>query len=449
MKKILVLCLVTVLMLSMTNALADPKDLNGQILPDFSVTTINGSTFSLSESLKSHDLVLINFWATWCGPCCMEFPFLETAWEQYSDRVDVIALSVEQNDTANVLKSFANDYNLKFSIGRDESGLFNNMNGSAIPTTLIVDKDRRVVSVEVGAKGSVAEFATLFDGLLKSSRIDTSAGTESSVDMANNNLDKAEHSLTYIDGTKGVYSTEGPQFLVDGSINTKWCVQFNASNKPYVIFRADNPVAAKGLLLVKANDDDTVHGRSPRTWELYASNSSSAPKRNDKTWVLIDSHQNGSDQTMNENTCYNSYAFMFRKEVAAYKYYMFVVTNTFGDKYLQLSELRLITDNTITAPFVVNENKGDAVIIEGQLSYPKDIMQVIPKAYISSEGHYLFGRVLTPLLKGDLLDITVELKDGQIWPAREVIEMQVGSAYNVDENTVESPVVSHLVIVSD
>ena len=72
-----------------------------------------------------------------------------------------------------------------------------------------------------------------------------------------------------------------------------------------------------------------------------------------------------------------------------------------------------------------------------------------PKAYISSEGHYLFGRVLTPLLKGDSLDITVELKDGQKWPVREVIEMQVASAYGIDEDEADHPVVSHLVILSD
>ena len=89
MKKAVVLFLALAFMMGLTCAHADPEDMYGQIFPDFSVNTIRGSAFSLSESLETHDLVLINFWATWCGPCCMEFPFLEEAWEQYSDCVDV------------------------------------------------------------------------------------------------------------------------------------------------------------------------------------------------------------------------------------------------------------------------------------------------------------------------------------------------------------------------
>ena len=83
---ILLLVLSLAMMLNMTCAYADPEDMNGQVFADFSVKTIDGKTFTLSKSLETHDLVLINFWATWCGPCCMEFPCLEEAWEQYADR---------------------------------------------------------------------------------------------------------------------------------------------------------------------------------------------------------------------------------------------------------------------------------------------------------------------------------------------------------------------------
>ncbi len=165
---IMIILLTITLTLTISYVHASPEDLYGKVLPDFSVKTISGATFTLSESLKQHDLVLINFWATWCGPCCMEFPGLETAWEQYSDRVDVIALSIEDTDTFDVLKGFAGDYALRFPIGRDDGKMFDQMNGTAIPTTLIVDKNRRVVAVEIGAKSSAEEFTILFDSLLGS-----------------------------------------------------------------------------------------------------------------------------------------------------------------------------------------------------------------------------------------------------------------------------------------
>ena len=168
MKKLTILALVLMLVftLAVSGAQADPEAMYGLPFPDLSIQTIDGGTFTLSESLKTHDLVLINFWATWCPPCRMEFPFLQEAWENYADRVDVIAMSIEKTDTLKVLKNFAKENGLTFNIGRDENNLLDKMRGDAIPTTLIVDRDGKVVYVEVGAMTSVKDFTDLFDSLL-------------------------------------------------------------------------------------------------------------------------------------------------------------------------------------------------------------------------------------------------------------------------------------------
>ena len=172
MKKLIALALTLVLLLGAADALADPESYYGKPLPDFTVKTLDGEDFTLSESLKSHDLVLINFWATWCGPCRMEFPFLQDAWQQYADRIDVIALSVEETDTIKKLQRFAEQNGLTFRIGQDETGIFSRMRGNAIPTTLIVDRDGKIVYVDVGAKVSTDAFTELFDSLLNEVRVD-------------------------------------------------------------------------------------------------------------------------------------------------------------------------------------------------------------------------------------------------------------------------------------
>ena len=78
------------------------------LLEDFTVRCCDGTDFTLSKALEDHELVLINLWATWCGPCRREFPFLQEAWSQNSDKVAVIALSVEPDDTDEVLRDFDN-----------------------------------------------------------------------------------------------------------------------------------------------------------------------------------------------------------------------------------------------------------------------------------------------------------------------------------------------------
>ncbi|MBR0355093.1 MAG: redoxin family protein [Oscillospiraceae bacterium] len=134
------------------------------ILDDFSVLCIDGTDFSLSQQLQDHELVLINLWATWCGPCAMEFPYLQEAWSRCADRVAVIALSVEPEDTEEVLRGYAEERGLSFPIGREAGTDLGRFVTEGIPTSILVDRGRRVVALDVGAKVSTQEFLDWFDG---------------------------------------------------------------------------------------------------------------------------------------------------------------------------------------------------------------------------------------------------------------------------------------------
>lgn len=136
---------------------------NVVMLDDFTVRTIDGGSFTLSEALKDHELVLVNIFATWCGPCGMEFPFLEEAINQSSDRVAVVALSIEPNDTDDVLKEYAEEMGITFPIGHTEGTTLGNFVTEGIPTTIVVDRTGRVAAVEVGAMESTQDFLDLFD----------------------------------------------------------------------------------------------------------------------------------------------------------------------------------------------------------------------------------------------------------------------------------------------
>ena len=162
--RIAALALALLLALAAVPALAK-ADVLGEPLDDFTVDTLDGS-FTLSEALKDHELVLINLWATWCPPCESEFPFLEEAYEQYADRVAVVALSADPDDTPDMLREYAEEHGLTFPIGSDTHNLFEYFRQSGIPTNAIVDRFGCVAFIEAGAKTSAKAFTDLFDTFL-------------------------------------------------------------------------------------------------------------------------------------------------------------------------------------------------------------------------------------------------------------------------------------------
>lgn len=135
----------------------------GDTMRDFTVTTFDGKTVTLSEVLKEKDMVLINIWASWCGPCAAEFPFLEEAYKQYQDRVEVIAVSCESEDTDEVLADYAAEKGMTFPVAQDTAGLAEAFEVHSIPTSIVVDRFGVVCFIEAGSQPDVASFTSLFD----------------------------------------------------------------------------------------------------------------------------------------------------------------------------------------------------------------------------------------------------------------------------------------------
>ena len=120
MKNVLLILLALTLFFAVSASAEEESPLLGKPFPDFTVTDCDGNTFTLSEELKDHEAVLINFWATWCGPCRNEFPEINKVYEEYKDRVAFIALSKEPKDTNEIIASFRQENGLTLPMGRDE-----------------------------------------------------------------------------------------------------------------------------------------------------------------------------------------------------------------------------------------------------------------------------------------------------------------------------------------
>ena len=122
MKKfiLVILAVITAVCLWLGAAAAEEEGILGKPFPDFTAEDTQGNTFNLSEAVKDHEAVLINLWATWCPPCEREFPDLNSAFEEYGDRVAFIALSTEETDDLEKIEQVRTDHGVTFPMGRDE-----------------------------------------------------------------------------------------------------------------------------------------------------------------------------------------------------------------------------------------------------------------------------------------------------------------------------------------
>jgi cytochrome c biogenesis protein CcmG/thiol:disulfide interchange protein DsbE len=117
--------------------------------PDFTLKDGEGRKVSLSDFRGK--VVLLNFWATWCGPCKIEMPWFIEFQRKYKDRgFSVVAVSLDEEGW-DVVKPFAEEMKFNFPVllGNDE--LAERFGGiQALPTTLIIDKEGRIYSNHMG-----------------------------------------------------------------------------------------------------------------------------------------------------------------------------------------------------------------------------------------------------------------------------------------------------------
>lgn len=135
----------------------------GDIIKDFTVTTTDGTPFTLSEALKTKKAVLINFWYSTCGPCVNEFPYMNSAYEQYKEDIEVIALNNYAGDNNEAVSLFKSTMGLTFPVAKDFSRLGNAFNLQGYPTSIMVDRYGTICLIEVGALTSEKPFVALFE----------------------------------------------------------------------------------------------------------------------------------------------------------------------------------------------------------------------------------------------------------------------------------------------
>ena len=155
-----------------------PHELVGKAAPEFEIDVLDGEAFKLQDVIGKK-VVMLDFWATWCGPCVAALPHISAAAEELKDK-DVIFYAVNLRETPEDVKAFLEEQKLDVPVLLDAEGKVGDLyKAAAIPQTVLIGKDGRVQVVHVG-----------FGGDVKQKLIDEITDILAGKDLAQETLDK-------------------------------------------------------------------------------------------------------------------------------------------------------------------------------------------------------------------------------------------------------------------
>jgi cytochrome c biogenesis protein CcmG, thiol:disulfide interchange protein DsbE len=137
----------------------------GFYAPDFTLTTLEGDSFTLSEHYGQP--ILLTLWASWCTPCKAEMPDFNSVYEEMSDDVLVVGVNVTNQDNINDVRDFVDDNHLIFPIVLDEKGQVSRLYQlQGLPQTFFIDENGIIQARIVGGPIPAASVRTSFEQLL-------------------------------------------------------------------------------------------------------------------------------------------------------------------------------------------------------------------------------------------------------------------------------------------
>lgn len=120
----------------------------GDVAPSFAVTTAAGDEFSLPANGQ---VVLINFFATWCGPCKVELPHIEEIWNRYQYEKNFRLLVIGREESLETVVEYQKENSFSFPIAADpDRQIYSLFAEELIPRTIVVSPDGRIVYSNAG-----------------------------------------------------------------------------------------------------------------------------------------------------------------------------------------------------------------------------------------------------------------------------------------------------------
>lgn len=137
----------------------------GGIAPDFTLTTPDGKKVSLSQFRGK--VVLLDFWATWCGPCLREMPNVISIYKKYHSKgLEILGVSLDEEKSADKWRQMIKDRGMDWNHGSSLQGwdcpVAKMFNVTAIPRMYIIDKDGKIIAQDLRGEALANKMAEIF-----------------------------------------------------------------------------------------------------------------------------------------------------------------------------------------------------------------------------------------------------------------------------------------------
>ncbi len=373
----------------------------GDVMYDFELTDVDGTTWKLSEMLEEKDMVLLNVFYTTCSPCNSEMPYMQEAYSQYEDKVGVVAISPYGGDTEVAVRSFRDTYGLTFPTARVANGWSTLAVDGAYPTSYVIDRYGVVCLVEVGALTSLRPFTSIFEHFtaedyetkLITSLDEIVTKVEPTVEDTDPEeiatvLGNAEGNLVYSNETENVYTWPFVTFEKDGE----------------TVMKASNSGIEDSYAIMYV--DVTLKKGQAIAFDYLISSESGC----DLFHVIVDDtpiyNMSGVDETPTWKSCY---PWVAQKDGTYHMGLTYIKdeSDNAGDDTVYLKNFRIIDASEIdTASYI----PMDAAVSTDGFNYEYETI-----VYNEADGYYHVGTVDGPLLLANLQGVTQLYEDNSIY----------------------------------
>ena len=377
----------------------------GDVMPDFTVTTPDGEKITLSKMLEEKDMVLINFWYTTCSWCVTEFPYMEQAYQQYKDKVGIVAVNpLGEGDAA--IKAFPANYNLdlSFPLAACPSSWAASFGITGYPTSIIVDRYGVITLIEAGAITSLNPFTSLFETMTGDDYVQKLYGSVGEL----------------IVNPKPTYEMDTPEKVADilnnGDISVTYHAEEDEDSKEYAwpfiettkngtkCLKASNQGIDSSFGVIYA--DVTLKKGQALGLDYLMSSENGA----DTFVVIVDGEDIFTISGYNDKEKWESCFPLVADEDGTHQVALFYLkdeSTAAGDDTVYIKNVRVVDTSKINTPTYLPRPAAKPV---DSLNY-----EYVTLVFNSTDGYYHVGTKDGPLLLADLMGYTEFSEDTTVW----------------------------------